>query len=97
MNDIILVTNDDDVVDGEFTDVTSTRSELPTIEQVQRRIEYLMELATKGKHSTTIGNGELREYFKTPPGYTAGILRWSVAHPTKKMLDLSRSITMEDE
>ncbi len=94
MNDIILVTGNEEIVDGEFTEMEQRR--LPTIDMVQRRIEYLMELATKELHSTTIGHGELREYFKTPPGYTAGILRWSASHPTPRMRELSRSITMEE-
>lgn len=83
MSNAIVLYNDDDIVEGEVTDITPPT--LPTIEQVQRRIEYLMELAAQGQHSMIIGNGELREYFKTPPGYTAGILRWSAAHPTMKM------------
>ena len=93
MSSEIVLYNDDDIVEGEVTDITPPT--LPTIEQVQRRIEYLMELAVQGRHSTTIGGGELREYFGTPPGYTASILRWSVKYPTPRMRELSRSISME--
>ena len=94
MSSAIVLYNDDDIVDGEVTDITPPA--LPTIEQVQRRIEYLMELAVQGRHSTTIGGGELREYFGTPPGVTGAILRWSYEHPTPKMRRLGNRKWSDD-
>ena len=85
-NDIVVY--DDDVVDGEIVSVYPVSEEL--FYAVQNRIEHLMELATRGEHSTTIGKGELREYFGTPPGVTGAILRWSYEHPTPKMKRLGK-------
>lgn len=91
-----IIVYDDDVVDGEIVSVSYPVPE-ELFYAVQNRIEHLMELATRGEHSTTIGKGELREYFGTPPGVTGAILRWSYEHPTPKMKRLSRNISWGDE